>query len=219
MFILSAARASSVHIASRNTRAASAIATKYAQAAYGAALKKSPQTLDAVQKELSAIGAAIKKDEKLASFVHNPTLTAKDRQAGLQLLFQTAAASGAKKVEVSDITKNLFSVLAENGRLVEVQDVIAGFDGLVGKYKGELEVVVTSAAPLPRDVLTRLETALKSSVTAQQAKSVKITNKVKPSLIGGLVVDFGDKSVDLSVSSRVNKINNLLQGKFLLRVG
>jgi len=203
------ARTLSVRIARRDTRAASAIASKYAQAAYGAALKKSPQTLDSVQKELSAIGTAIKKDEKLASFVHNPTLTLKDRQAGLQVLFQSAG--GVRKGEVSDITKNLFSVLAENGRLVAVQDVIAGFDELVGKYRGELEVIVTSATPLARDVLGRLETALKSSVTAQQAKSVKITNKVKPALIGGLVVDFGDKSIDLSVASRVNKINNLLQ--------
>lgn len=40
--------------------------------------------------------------------------------------------------------------------------------------------------------------------------------QVKESLIGGLVVDFGDKSVDLSVASRVNKINSLLHGAFLV---
>lgn len=28
------------------------------------------------------------------------------------------------------------------------------------------------------------------------------------------MVDFGDKSIDLSVASRVNKINSLLQGMF-----
>lgn len=39
--------------------------------------------------------------------------------------------------------------------------------------------------------------------------------QVKDSLIGGLVVDFGDKSIDLSVASRVNKINSLLQGAVL----
>lgn len=173
--MLTAIRTSSARIILPNTRAASGISAKYAQAAYGAALKKSPATLDAVQKELVSIGAAIKSNDKLAAFVNNPTLTAKDRQNGLQTLFQ--AAGGVKKGEVSDITKNLFGVLSENGRLVEVPDVIEGFNGLVAKYKGELEVVVTSAAPLPRDVLTRLETSLKQSQTAQQAKSVKITNK------------------------------------------
>lgn len=36
--------------------------------------------------------------------------------------------------------------------------------------------------------------------------------QVNASLLGGLVVDFGDKTIDLSVASRVGKLNNLLQG-------
>jgi hypothetical protein len=34
---------------------------------------------------------------------------------------------------------------------------------------------------------------------------------VNPSVLGGLVVDFGEKTIDLSVSSRINKLNGLLQ--------
>jgi len=30
-------------------------------------------------------------------------------------------------------------------------------------------------------------------------------------VLGGIVVDFGDKTVDLSVASRVNRLNSLLQ--------
>lgn len=164
-----------MRIARQNSRAASsAIATKYAHAAYGAALSKSPATLDTVQKELATIGSALKTDEKLSAFVQNPTLSTKDRQNGLEALF--AKIGGAK---ASDITKNLFTVLAENGRLVETPDVVTGFSELVAKYKGELEVVVTSAKPLEKDVLGRLEKALKQSQIAQQSKTVKITNKVR----------------------------------------
>jgi F-type H+-transporting ATPase subunit O len=35
---------------------------------------------------------------------------------------------------------------------------------------------------------------------------------VNPSVLGGLIVDLGEKTIDLSISSRVNKLNNLLQG-------
>lgn len=226
--------------ASRQTRlASSAIAHKYAQAAYGAALKKSPAVLDTVNRELAAIGSAIKSDAALAAFVSNPLLSGPDRRAGLSALY--AAATKDKKGEVNEVTKNLFGVLAENRRLVETEEVVRGFTELVGKYKGELEVVVTSAVALDKDVLGRLERALKGSQTAQKAKSVRIVNKVsflflilvnkfclgkkvllnvgflqvRESLIGGLVVDFGDKSVDLSVASRVNKINTLLQGELV----
>jgi len=138
-----------------------------------------------------------------------PTISAQDRAAGLPALF--APAEGPKKTPISDVTKNLFEVLSENGRLGETEGVIEGFAELFAKYKGELEVVVTSAGPLPRDVLTRLETTLKQSQAAQQAKTLRIKNKVNPSILGGLVIDFGDKTVDLSVSARVTKLNSVLQ--------
>ena len=35
--------------------------------------------------------------------------------------------------------------------------------------------------------------------------------QVNPAVLGGLVVDMGEKTIDLSVSSRVNKLNTLLQ--------
>ncbi|KAH9939666.1 uncharacterized protein BXZ73DRAFT_43603 [Epithele typhae] len=186
-------------------RAASTIASKYSSAVFSAALKASPQTLNKVQTELNAIHAAVKATPELATFVNNPTLSTKDRAAGLPKLFTAAG-----KEPVSDVTKNLFLVLSENGRLVETEGVIEGFNELVAAHKGELTVTITSATALPRDVQTRLETLLKQSQAAQAAKTLKITNKINPSVLGGVIVDFGDKTIDLSVVSRVNKLNSLL---------
>ena len=154
-------------------RAASTIAQKYSSAVFSAALNKSPQVLTKVQTELNAIQSAVKTTPALSTFINNPTLSTKDRSAGLPAIY---AAAGK---EVSDITKNLFVVLSENGRLVETEGVIEGFNELIAGYKGELNVTITSAAPLPRDIQTRLETLLKQSQAAQQAKSLKITNKVR----------------------------------------
>ncbi|THG99932.1 hypothetical protein EW026_g2508 [Hermanssonia centrifuga] len=192
-------------------RAASTIALKYSNAVFSAALSKSSAELDKVQTELSAISSTIKSTPELSSFVANPTLSANDRATGLQALFKKAESSGPKKAPISDLTKNLFSVLSDNGRLAETEGVIEGFNELVATHKGELTVTITSASALPKDVQTRLESTLKQSQAAQKAKTVKVTNKVNPSILGGIVVDFGDKTVDLSVASRVNKLNNLLQ--------
>jgi F-type H+-transporting ATPase subunit O len=156
-------------------RAASAIALKYSKAVYGAALAKSPQVLTKVHSELTTVSNTIKSVPELNTFVHNPTLSLKDRAKGLASLFTTLE---AKKEPVSDITKNLLTVLSENGRLGETEGVIEGFNELVAQYKEELSVVVTSAAPLPRDVLARLEASLKQSQTGQKAKVLKVSNKV-----------------------------------------
>ncbi|KAJ7072423.1 ATP synthase subunit 5 [Mycena amicta] len=192
-------------------RAASTIALKYSNALYQAALSKSPQTLSKVHTELAAVSSTITQDAALSTFIANPTLSANERKAGLSVLYSRLDAASPKKEPVSEITKNLLGVLSENGRLAETQSVIEGFNELVEKYRGELTVVVTSAAPLPKDVLPRLEAALKQSQAGQKAKLLKVTNKVNPSVLGGIVVDFGDKTIDLSVQSRVTKFNSALQ--------
>ncbi|KAF9071093.1 OSCP/delta subunit of ATPase [Rhodocollybia butyracea] len=207
--MLSAARSASfAPLAGR--RAASAIASKYSNAVYNAALAKSPQTLAKVHSELANFSATLKQNKDINTFVHNPTLSANDRAAGLASVFKTID-SASKKEPVSDITKNLLTVLSENGRLAEIEGVVEGVNELVAQYNGELNVTVTSAAPLPKDILSRLESTLKQSQTAQKAKTLKVTNKVNPSVLGGVVVDFGDKTIDLSAQSRVTKLNAALQ--------
>lgn len=160
-------------------RAASAIASKYSKAVFGAALQKSPQTLTKVATELTNASNAIKSSPEISSFITNPTLSSKERTAGLQVLYGKLEGTGAKKEPLSDITKNLFSVLSENGRLTESEEVIKGFQELLAEHKGELTVTVTSATPLAKDVLTRLEGTLKQSQAAQAAKVLKIENKVR----------------------------------------
>ena len=160
-------------------RAASTIALKYSNAVFSAALNKSAADLDKVQGELNAISSTLKSSPELSSFVSNPTLSLNERSSGLQALFKQAETATPKKTPLSELTKNLFAVLSENGRLTETEGVIEGFNELVAAHKGELTVTITSAAPLPRDAQTRLEGTLKQSQAAQQAKSLKVVNKVR----------------------------------------
>ena len=174
--LLSSARAATASLG-LGRRAASSLALKYSNAVFNAALQKSPQTLNKVQSELATVSSALKDVPELNAFVTNPTLSQQERFAGLSAIY--AAAEGPKKEPVSEITKNLFLVLSENGRLAEAQGVIEGFNELVAVHKGELTVTITSAAPLPKDAQTRLEGTLKQSQAAQAAKTVKVVNKVR----------------------------------------
>ncbi|PWN54169.1 putative ATP5-F1F0-ATPase complex, OSCP subunit [Violaceomyces palustris] len=183
---------------------------KYASSAYVAALSKDAKTLEKVESDLKAVSAALASAEgaKLQSFISNPTLSAAEKTKGLEQLLSTG-----KSGKPDTITHNLFQVLAENGRLQDTEKVIEGFLELMSAYRGEVEVTVTSATPLEKSIVSRIETALKASQIAQSGngKTLKIIQKVNPSIQGGLVVDFGGRTVDLSVSSKVNQLNNLLQ--------
>ena len=160
------------------SRAASSIALKYSHAAYGAALSKSAAQLTKVSTDLASIQTTLGATPALLEFVRNPTLSSPERAEGLKTLYAAAEKAAGAGGPLSEITKSLFSVLSENGRLNETEGVIEGFQELVAKYKGELDVVVTSAEPLSKDVLASLEKTLKTSEAGKAAKVLKISNKV-----------------------------------------
>lgn len=58
--------------------------------------------------------------------------------------------------------------------------------------------------------LNRIENAIAKSPYVGQGKKLKVTNQVNPDIIGGLVVEIGDRTIDLSVSSKIAKLNKLL---------
>lgn len=58
--------------------------------------------------------------------------------------------------------------------------------------------------------LSRLEAAVTKSQHVGSGKKLKVTNQVDPDIVGGLVVEIGDRTIDLSVSSKIAKMNKLL---------
>lgn len=172
MLFAAARRTASLAAPSFSRRAASTIASKYSKAVFGAASSKSAATLNKVATELASISSVIKSQPEVASFITNPTLSQADKEKGLQTLLNKV------DKQPSEITKNLLALLAENGRLSETEGVIEGFNELYAEHKGEVTVTVTSAAPLDKATLSRLESTLKQSETAKKAKVLKITNKV-----------------------------------------
>jgi len=84
------------------------------------------------------------------------------------------------------------------------------FGVLMGAHRGEVEAVITSATPLDPRTTGRLDTAIQKSQYIKQGQKLKVVNKVNPDILGGLIVEIGDRTIDLSVSSKISKLNKLL---------
>jgi F-type H+-transporting ATPase subunit O len=162
--------------------------------------------LDKVEADLKGV-KSLASDASVSEFLANPILSSADKASGIESLLKKSSPKGA-----SDLTKNFFTVLSENGRLHETNKAITNFLEIMSAHRGEVKVTITTAEPLEKDLQKRLETALKSSQVAAGGKSLIIENKIDSNVLGGLIVDFGEKSVDLSVASRVARLNAQLQG-------
>ncbi|KAK9381898.1 Mob1/phocein [Kockiozyma suomiensis] len=172
----------------------------YASALYTAAAKES--ALDATSKGLASINATLSKEKAFAGILANPALSAADKATVVEAL--------SKSVKSAPAVTNLLSVLADNNRLGLLPSIITNFGTLMSAYKGEVEATVTSATPLDSKLLSRIESAIAKSEYVGAGKKLKISNKVNPEILGGLVVELGDRTVDLSVSSKISRLNALI---------
>ncbi|KAI2634332.1 putative oligomycin sensitivity conferring protein [Hypomontagnella submonticulosa] len=175
----------------------------YATALYTAAVKSS--SLDPTARALSALNDLCAKDTKLVSILSTPTLSDSDKSAIVAELQKNAGPTSS-----NETVKNFLATLAENNRLGILQGVCEKFGQIMSASRGEVEMVVTSAQPLDNRTLSRLESAVSKSAYVGPGKKLKVTNQVNPDIVGGLVVEIGDRTIDLSVSSKIAKMNKLL---------
>ncbi|XP_075145858.1 ATP synthase subunit O, mitochondrial [Haematobia irritans] len=171
---------------------------RYATALYSAATKM--KQLDQVEKDLIAFQATLKKDKKLRESVVSPIVNKK--------VMGTALKESADKLRWAAATGNLLNLMANNGRLSSLDGVINAFSVIMAAHRGEVVCEVVSAKPLDSAQSKQLEGALKSFLKSNQ--SLKITTRVDPSIIGGLIVSIGDKYVDMSIASKVKMYTDVI---------
>ncbi|KAI4175521.1 MAG: hypothetical protein LQ343_001608 [Gyalolechia ehrenbergii] len=174
----------------------------YATALYTAAAKTS--ALETTSKSLAALAEVFRKDAKLSEILNAPTLSPGDKSQIVQELQRHMGG-----LDKADTVKNFLKTLSDNNRLGILQGVCEKFATIMGAARGEMEMSVTSAAKLDSKILQRLETAVAKSEYSQ-GKKLKVVSKVNPDILGGLVVEIGDRTIDLSVSSKIAKMNKLL---------
>lgn len=172
---------------------------------------------------MESLSQTFKKDVRLQSILGAPTLTEEDKSQ--------IVAEIQKTTNVQDKTNtvgNFLKTLAENNRLSVLEGVCEKFEQLMSASRGEVEMTITSAAPLDNKIVKQLEAAVSKSQYVGANKKLKVVPKVRqnatrsiststdclqvnPDIRGGLVVEIGDRTIDLSVSSKMAKMNKLLQ--------
>jgi len=172
---------------------------RYAHALYSAATKE--KKLDIVEKDIKDLRATLKTDVRLAEFMANPTIKRNEKRETLAAAF--------KKKNYSNITVNLFASLADNGRLNKLNAVFGAFDKMMSAHRGEVICTVTTAKPLDQAYLKELTTALEAFL--KQGEKLQLETKVDPSLIGGMVVNIGDKYVDMSTATKIKAYTNVIK--------
>lgn len=175
------------------------VSGNYASALYIAAVKAN--ALDKVQSELLDLVEASKKSIKFSLFMKDLSVPADTRIKAISEICAEA--------KFSELTRNFLVVLAENGRLKHLESIAKRFTELTMAHRGEMKALVTTVIPLPTEEERELKETLQGIIG--QGKKVSLEQKIDPSILGGLVLEFGQKVFDMSIKTRAKQMERFLR--------
>jgi len=103
--------------------------------------------------------------------------------------------------------QNLIKVMAENGRLKVLPDVLKQFVQLREALEATVEVEVTSASTLSDTQLSKISAAMEKRLS----RKVKLNCKIDKSVMAGVIIRAGDMVIDGSVRGRLDRLADVLQ--------
>ena len=163
---------------------------RYAEAAFEVATRDG--TVDHWRSELET-AAAIVAAPKVGRALGNPSTPLEERTA-------TAEATFAKAV--SRPVLNLILLMLRRGRIEQLPHLADEFRRLDNLRRGITLATATSASPLSPDEVR----AITERMEQYTGGRIELDLKVDPSLLGGLVVQVGDRLIDGSVRSRLERL-------------
>jgi len=169
-------------------------ARRYAEAAFSVAMRD--DTVETWRSELDS-AATIVAEERIGRALANPSIPLETRLATAQETFGRLA--GRQVL-------NLIGLMLRRGRIEELPRLALEFRRLDNERQGITQATATSASPLTPDEVRVLTQRLEQHTGGR----VELTVEVDPSLLGGLVVRVGDRLIDGSVRSRLERLRNQL---------
>ncbi|XP_057416378.1 ATP synthase subunit O, mitochondrial [Lotus japonicus] len=171
----------------------------YASALYIAAVKA--KAVEKVDSELHQFVEAVKNSSLVSQFVKDISVAKDVRVKAIEEI--------SREAKFAEVTKNFLVVVAENGRLKNIDTIAKRFGELAMAYKGEVKATVTTVFPLPPEE----EKALKETVQEIIGSGAKVSleQKIDPSILGGLVLEFSQKVFDMSIRTRAQQMERILR--------
>ena len=186
------------HVLTTNVRQAR-IARVYAEALVAVASREN-QVEEAGASLTGFVSGVLGKDSKVAAFFTSPAVTRKVREPILN-----AALTG----NASPLVANFLRVLNHNNRLDLLPAISAAYRNLLDKRAGRVRVIVRSAVALTE----QQQVEIRKTLTESLKKEPVLELRTDPELLGGLVVQVGDKVYDTSVRSRLEALRNQLAAR------
>lgn len=177
------------------------LARRYARALIG--LAETPAQRDKFAKDLATIAAIAKSHDEsgmpVLTVLSSRRYSAGDRKKLLNAL--------GRRVMADPMVLKFLAHAIDKDRIEGLAEISRAFTKLADDAAGRMQAEVTSAAPLGPESVARLQQALAKAT----GKTIVMTTKVDPELLGGVVTKLGSYVLDGSLRSALARMRHELR--------
>jgi F-type H+-transporting ATPase subunit delta len=166
------------------------IAQVWARALFDAA--KENNVLDQIREQLGQFVEALNQDRSLGVFFFSPSFSTDEKKDGLK-----RSVTGAEPVFM-----NFLEALIERNRMPVIFRIKARYDDLWEDERDLLQVEVTSAIELDKSTVS----SIGDRIGEQTKRTVELSSRVDPDILGGIVVRVGNLILDASIRNRLDQL-------------
>ena len=169
------------------------IAAKYSQALFQ--LGKEHDELAVLREEINGIWKVINENDELKNVLFHQRILPDEKKKVLSEVFAD---------DINPHVLNFMRLLIDKRREYFLEFIIKEFNDLVNKDENILTVKVTSAVTLKDDLLQKIRDKLDDILDYE----IIIEKEQDPSILGGLVIQIGNRKIDGSIKRRLENIKD-----------
>jgi F-type H+-transporting ATPase subunit delta len=149
--------------------------------------------------ELNAFNELLKREKQAGYVLQSPMYDFTSRNTLLKAILE--------KTGFSQTINNFIQLLLTKGRIRYLEDITVFYAQLTDELSNIKRAMVTTAVQLSEDIIQRIQAALKEVVK----KEVVVTVNQDPSIIGGIVAQVGDLTLDGSLRTQLKSLKESLR--------
>ncbi len=167
-------------------------ASRYVKSLLGLAVER--KVLEEVHQDMLLFSDAAAKSRPLALLLQNPVIKHDQKLEILKKIF-----SG----KVNSLTLAFFDIITRKNREAILVSVAREFHNAYNEYKGIGKATVITAIPLDAKERAAFEKLVKEY---SDKKQIELIEEVDPELVGGFVLNVGDRQVEASIRSKLKTL-------------
>ena len=168
------------------------VASRYVKSLLGLAVEQG--VLEEVHKDMLSFVTICKESRAFTMMLKSPVIRHERKRDILEKIFTG---------KVNKLTLAIMDILTRKNREPLLLPIAKEFHNAYNEYKGISKAFITTTIPMDKQLRAEIEKIVKK---LSDKKLVEIDEKVDKALIGGFILNIGDRQIDASIRSKLEKL-------------